>query len=41
MDKEYVLNELRNGSGTQFDPYYLKILLELIEDGTIEIANWS
>jgi energy-coupling factor transport system substrate-specific component len=41
MDKEYVLNELRNGSGTQFDPHYLKILLELIEDGTIEIANWS
>jgi energy-coupling factor transport system substrate-specific component len=35
MDMDYVINELKKGSGTQFDPVYTKVLLELIEDGTL------
>jgi energy-coupling factor transport system substrate-specific component len=38
MDMEYVINELKQGAGTQFDPVFTKILLELIEDGTINGA---
>jgi energy-coupling factor transport system substrate-specific component len=38
MDMEYVINELKEGAGTQFDPVFTKILLELIEDGTINGA---
>jgi energy-coupling factor transport system substrate-specific component len=37
MDMGYVVNELKKGAGTQFDPAYTKILLELIEDGTINL----
>jgi energy-coupling factor transport system substrate-specific component len=37
MDMEYVIGELKKGSGTQFDPTYTEILLELIEDGTINV----
>jgi energy-coupling factor transport system substrate-specific component len=39
MDMEYVINELKNGSGTQFDPFFVSILLELIEDGTINVES--
>jgi energy-coupling factor transport system substrate-specific component len=37
MDMGYVVKELKKGAGTQFDPVYTKILLELIEDGTINL----
>jgi HD-GYP domain-containing protein (c-di-GMP phosphodiesterase class II) len=36
---ECVISELKNCSGTQFDPVYTKILLELIEDGTIDVER--
>ncbi len=39
MDMEYVIGELKKGAGTQFDPVYTKILLELIEDGTIDVER--
>jgi energy-coupling factor transport system substrate-specific component len=39
MDMEYVISELKKGSGTQFDPMYADILLELIEDGTIDVEG--
>jgi energy-coupling factor transport system substrate-specific component len=39
MDMGYVISELKKGSGTQFDPVYTKILLELIEDGTIDVER--
>jgi energy-coupling factor transport system substrate-specific component len=39
MDMEYVIGELKKGSGTQFDPTYTEILLELIEDGTIDVEG--
>ena len=37
MDFGYVLNEMRNGRGTQFDPQIVDILLKLIEDGKIDL----
>ena len=37
LDFEYVLGELRRGRGTQFDPECVDILLQLIEDGDIDI----
>ncbi|MBQ9064748.1 MAG: HD domain-containing protein [Blautia sp.] len=36
MDLDYVLGEMRRGRGTQFDPKCVDIMLELIEDGTID-----
>jgi energy-coupling factor transport system substrate-specific component len=39
MDMDYVINELEKGSGTQFDPDFTKILLELIADGTIDVER--
>jgi energy-coupling factor transport system substrate-specific component len=39
MDMDYVINELKNGSGTQFDPDFTSILLELIADGTIDVER--
>ena len=39
MDFGYVLNEMRNGSGTQFDPQMVDILLGLIEDGKINMEE--
>jgi energy-coupling factor transport system substrate-specific component len=39
MDMDYVINELKNGSGTQFDPGFTSILLELIADGTIDVER--
>ncbi|MBO4925383.1 MAG: HD domain-containing protein [Clostridia bacterium] len=37
MDFDYVLNELKKGRGTQFDPRFVDALLKLIEDGKINI----
>ena len=37
MDFGYVLNEMRNGRGTQFDPQIVDILLKLIDDGKIDL----
>ena len=36
---EAVLEELHNGRGTQFDPMLVDILLELIEEGTIDVRT--
>jgi len=35
---DVVLEELQKGRGTQFDPMLVDILLELIEDGTIDVG---
>ena len=37
LDMDYVLGELQKGRGTQFDPQFVDILLELIEDGSIDV----
>lgn len=37
LDIDYVLNELKKGRGTQFDPRFVDILLELIDDGSIDV----
>ena len=37
MDFSYVLGELERGRGTQFDPQYVDILLQLIREGTIDL----
>ena len=37
MDFDYVLNEMRKGRGTQFDPKMVDILLHLIDNGTIDL----
>ena len=37
MDFEYVLNEMHNGRGTQFDPKIVDILLQLIDEGKIDL----
>jgi energy-coupling factor transport system substrate-specific component len=34
---DYVLSELKNGRGTQFDPQFVDILLKLIDEGKIDI----
>lgn len=39
LDFEYVLAEIKKGRGTQFDPGLVDIMLELIEDGTIDITQ--
>lgn len=37
MDMDYVLGELKKGRGTQFDPQFVDIMLELIEEGKINM----
>ncbi len=37
MDFDYVLNEMRRCSGTQFDPQFVDILLRLIDEGKIDL----
>ena len=37
MDFEYVLNEMRKGRGTQFDPHIDDLLLKLIDEGKIDL----
>ena len=37
MDFDYVLNEMRNGRGTQFDPHIVDVMLHLIDEGKINL----
>ena len=37
MDIGYVLNELKKGRGTQFDPIVVDVFLEILEEGTIDL----
>ena len=37
MDFDYVLNEMRKGRGTQFDPQVVDIMLRLIDEGKIDL----
>ena len=37
LSKEYIINELKNNKGTQFDPNIADIMLKLIEEGKIII----
>lgn len=39
LNKDYVLGEIRRGSGTQFDPELVDIMLRLIDSGRIDIDN--
>ena len=39
LDIDYVINELKRCSGTQFDPDLAEIMLSLIEDGTINVEE--
>ncbi len=39
LDFDFVINELKRNSGTQFDPNLVDILLSLIADGTIDVEN--
>ena len=37
MDIGYVLNELKKGRGTQFDPHVVDVFLAILEEGTIDV----
>ena len=37
MDTDYVMNEMKRGRGTQFDPEALDAFLRLIEKGVINL----
>ena len=39
MDLGYVLNELKKGRGTQFDPKVVDIFLGILEEGTIDLEK--
>ena len=39
LDKDYVLGEIRRGSGTQFDPELVDIMLRLIDSGRIDMDS--
>ena len=39
LDMDYVIGELKRGRGTQFDPQYADIFLEMLADGTVDPAN--
>ena len=39
LDFSYVLNEIRNGRGTQFDPQIADILLKLVDEGKIDLHS--
>ena len=34
MDTDYVMNEMKRGRGTQFDPKFAKVMLEMIDADT-------
>ena len=38
MSQEVIARELRKGSGTQFDPEVVPVMLEMMEDGTAPVA---
>ena len=39
MDLDYVLNELRKGRGTQFDPVVVDVFLNILEEGVIDLES--
>ena len=39
LDLDFVINELKRNSGTQFDPKLVDIMLSLIADGTIDVES--
>lgn len=39
LELEHVVEELKKGSGTQFDPKLVEIMLDLIQDGTIDVKQ--
>ena len=39
MDIDYVLNELRKGRGTQFDPDVVDVFLSILEEGIIDLDS--
>lgn len=39
LSKEYIISEIENNSGKQFDPKLVNIFLELINDGKIEFTK--
>lgn len=39
LDFEYVIEELKKGRGTQFDPQLVDIMLTLIDDGDIDVNS--
>lgn len=39
LDMNYVIMEIKKGSGTQFDPKIANIMIELIIDGSIDISK--
>lgn len=39
LDMDYVINELKKGRGTQFDPKLVDIMLRLIDEGKIDIKS--
>ena len=41
LDLDYVINELKRCSGTQFDPQLVEIFLGLVEDGSIQAEHQS
>ena len=39
LSKEYIINELTNNKGTQFDPKIADIMLNLIKEGKVKIEE--
>ncbi|MBQ4379299.1 MAG: HD domain-containing protein [Treponema sp.] len=39
LDMDFVINELKKGSGTQFDPGLVEIMLELIDSGKLNVKK--
>lgn len=39
LDMDYVMEELKKGSGTQFDPNITAIMIELVEEGIIDVQK--
>lgn len=37
LDKEVIINELKEGAGTQFDPGIVPLMLQLIEEGVVPV----
>lgn len=39
LDMDYVIDEIKKGRGTQFDPVIADIFLKLLDDGTIDVEK--
>ena len=39
MKMEKVIQELKEGSGSQFDPHLVEILLELLSSGRLDVSE--